>query len=114
MIFNKHLNLIGQHAFLSASQYAWIRYDDEKLIERFASSMAAKRGTEMHALAHDAIRLGVKLQGKTTIAKYVNDAIGYRMTPEQVLYYSDNCFGTADAIVFRRNKLRVFDLKTIS
>lgn len=43
---------------------------------------------------------------------YVNDAIGYRMNAEQPLYYSDNCFGTADAVSFRRNKLRVHDLKT--
>jgi hypothetical protein len=28
------------------------------------------------------------------------------------LYYSDNCFGTADTICFRRNKLRIHDLKT--
>ena len=27
-------------------------------------------------------------------------------------YYSDNCFGTADAILFRNNFLRIHDLKT--
>lgn len=43
---------------------------------------------------------------------YVNDAIGYKMSVEQPLYYSDNCFGTADAISFRRNTLRIHDLKT--
>lgn len=43
---------------------------------------------------------------------YVNDAIGYKMAVEQPLYYSDNCFGTADAICFRRGKLRIHDLKT--
>ena len=43
---------------------------------------------------------------------YVNDAIGFKMTPEQILYYSDNCFGTADAILFRNNFLRIHDLKT--
>ena len=43
---------------------------------------------------------------------YVNDAIGYKMTPEQVLYFSDNCFGTADAISFKNNFLRIHDLKT--
>ena len=43
---------------------------------------------------------------------YVNDAIGYRMTPEQVLYYSENCFGTADSISFKDNLLRIHDLKT--
>jgi hypothetical protein len=42
----------------------------------------------------------------------VNDAIGYKMTPEQSLYYSNNAFGTADAISFRDNLLRIHDLKT--
>lgn len=75
--------------------------------------MAAQRGTEMHKLAHDLIRLGVRLpQSATTLNMYVNDAIGYRMVPEQILYFSDNCFGTADALSFRKNVLRIHDLKT--
>jgi len=43
---------------------------------------------------------------------YVNDAIGFKMTPEQPLYYSDNCFGTADTICFRDNLLRIHDFKS--
>lgn len=45
---------------------------------------------------------------------YVNHSIGFKMNPEQVLYYSDNCFGTADALIYvqRSKTLRVFDLKT--
>lgn len=43
---------------------------------------------------------------------YVNDAIGYKLTPEQPLYVSPNAFGTADAIGFRRNLLRIFDYKS--
>ena len=34
------------------------------------------------------------------------------MSTEKILYYSDNCFGTADAISFRNNCLRIHDLKT--
>lgn len=112
MIFNRHSTLAGQHAFLSASQYSWINYTDERLDQRFITWMAAQRGTDLHALAHEAVRLGVKIKAPKTIALYVADAIGYRMTCEQVLYYSDNCFGTADTISFRRNKLRIHDLKT--
>lgn len=113
MNFNKHLNLAGTHAFLSASKYHWINYDEEKLDRAFAAAMAAQRGTELHAFAHEAIRLGIKLRGSTkTLNQYVNDAIGFRMTPEQVLYYSDNCYGTADAISFKKNHLRISDLKT--
>ena len=29
--FNNHYNLEGQHAFLSASNYHWINYDEEKI-----------------------------------------------------------------------------------
>jgi hypothetical protein len=104
--FNRHSILAGQHAFLSASKYHWVNYTDQKLEAAFTSAMAARRGTELHDLAHQLIRLGVKLpKTPTTLNLYVNDALGYRMTPEQVLYFSENCFGTADAISFRRNKL---------
>ncbi len=34
------------------------------------------------------------------------------MVCEQILYYSENCFGTADTIAFRYNVLRIHDLKT--
>ena len=114
MIFNQHLRLKDQHAFLSPSKYHWVRYDDEKLDRKFRLAMAAKRGTELHDLAHEMIRLGVKAssRGNKTVSLYVNDAIGYRMTTEQTLYYSENCFGHADTISFRRNKLRIHDLKT--
>jgi hypothetical protein len=113
MIFNKHLDLVGQHAFLSASKYHWINYDEAKLDRTFTASMAAQRGTELHDFAMQAIRLGVKMpRSPKTLHLYINDAIGYRMTPEQILYYSPNAFGTADTVSFRRNKLRVHDLKT--
>lgn len=112
MNFNKHFRLEGKHSFLSPSQYHWIRYDEDKLTDRVLNAMTARRGVELHQLAHELIRLGVKLPAtKKTLNLYVNDAIGYRMQPEQILYYSDNCFGTADAISFRRNKLRIYDLK---
>jgi hypothetical protein len=111
--FNSHSTLVGQHAFLSASNYHWINYDADKLALTYLNSQAAKRGTELHALAHQCIRLGVKLpRGGKTLNAYVNDAIGFRMTTEQPLFYSVNCFGTADTISFSRNLLRVHDLKT--
>ena len=75
--------------------------------------MAAQKGTELHDFAATCIQLGQKLpKSRKTLNMYVNDAIGYRMTPEQVLYYSDNCFGTTDAICFRNDFLRIHDLKT--
>ena len=113
MNFNEHWGIEGRHAFLSPSQYHWVNYDPEKLEERFYNSKAAERGTELHEYAAMAIRLGRKQpKTKDTISMFVNDAIGYSMTPEQPLYYSENCFGTADAISFNRNLLRIHDLKT--
>lgn len=113
MIFNKHSNLEGCHAFLGASKYHWINYDEDKLIETYNRAMAVQRGTELHDLAARCIKLGQKLpKSKKTLNMYVNDAIGYRMTPEQILYYSPNCFGTADAVSFSNNLLRIHDLKT--
>ena len=114
MNFNEHWNIEGRHAFLSPSQYHWINYDLDKLETRFYNSKAAERGTELHEYAATAIRLGRKQpKTKDTINMFVNDALGYSMTPEQPLYYSDNCFGTADAISFHKGKiLRIHDLKT--
>lgn len=113
MIFNTHSAIEGKHAFLSPSYYHWTRYTDQKLEARWRAARAAARGTALHALAHQAIRLGIKLsKAEPTLSMYVGDAIGYKMNVEQPLYYSDNCFGTADTISFRRNTLRIFDLKT--
>jgi len=113
MNFNKHSKIEGQHAFLSASKYHWVNYDEEKLTSSFVKFLAAQRGTKLHEFACEAIKLGIKLpKTKKTLNLYVNDAIGYKMTPEQPLYFSENCFGTADAISFRQNILRIHDLKT--
>lgn len=113
MNFNKHSALEGQHAFLSASKYYWLNYDEEKLADFYRKYQAASKGTILHAFAAQCITLGQKLPKTTkTLNMYVNDAIGFRMTPEQVLYFSDNCYGTADAISFRNGLLRIHDLKT--
>lgn len=113
MNFNSHSALAGRHAFLSPSSYHWINYTEQKLDARWVSSVAAARGVDLHEYALQAIRLGIR-QAKTqkTLNRYINDAIDYKMTAEQILYYSDNCFGTADTISFRKNVLRIHDLKT--
>lgn len=113
MKFNNHKNLEGCHAFLGASKYHWINYDPEKVAASYRNYLATLKGTELHDFAARCIKLGQKLpKSKKTLNMYVNDAIGYRMTPEQVLYYSDNCFGTADSISFKDGLLRIHDLKT--
>lgn len=113
MRFNEHSRLAGEHSFLSPSKPSWMNWSSDILEERYRTHRAAQRGTEEHALAAQMIRMGIKAYAnKSTFSMYVNDAIRFGMTPEQTLYYSRNCFGTADAISFSRKKLRVHDLKT--
>jgi len=113
MNWNRHSELQGSHAFLSASKYHWINYDPDKLAESYLGFLAAQKGTELHDFASRCITLGQKLPNqKKTLNLFVNDAIGYKMQSEQVLYYSENCYGTADAISFRKNMLRIHDLKS--
>lgn len=137
MIFEQHLNLRGKHAFLAPSQPHWLNYSDEQLFNKYVSNWSQTMGTSLHELAETLIRNHLKLKkgDKLTVLShllnggiprdaidmdriyenfmvYVNDAIGFKLTPEQVLYYSDYCFGTADAISFRNNKLRIHDYKS--
>lgn len=117
MNWNNHSKDVpeGAHAFLSASKYHWIFYDDDKLVNSYLNFMAAQKGTELHSLAKGLIDNRLKLgRAKKTLNMYVNDAIGFRMTPEQPLLYSPNFFGTADAIDFDKERgfLRIHDLKT--
>ena len=103
----------GAHAFLSPSSYHWLRYDDEKILTVYSNHLAAMRGTQLHAFAAQCIALRQKLpRTSQTLNMYVNDSIGFHMQPEQTLYYSPNCFGTADAIGFQKGVLRIHDLKT--
>lgn len=113
MNFNKHSKLEGLHAPFSASQSSWLRYDDDKVVEVFLNKKAAQMGTKLHQWAKDTIDLRIKQpRSKKTIYAYVNDAIGFKMDTEIVLFYSERFFGTADAICFRNGVLRIHDLKT--
>lgn len=137
MIFEPHYNLQGKHASLSPSQPHWLRYDEEQLYQKYVSQYAQSMGTSLHELAETLIKNNLKLKkvDKLTVLShllndgiprnvidmeriysnfmnYVNDAIGFKLTPEQILYYSDYCFGTADAISFRNNFLRIHDYKS--
>lgn len=113
MNFNKHFELDGKHALLSPSKPYWLTYTPEQIRSFILSQQAAARGTRLHGIAADLIKEGLKLRGSTqTLTAYVNDAIGYGMTPEVALKYSDTCFGHTDAISFDHGVLRVHDLKT--
>jgi hypothetical protein len=137
MDFTKHLELKSKHALLAPSQPHWLKYDEDKLFEKYLSNYAQAMGTALHELAEQLIRHGIKLKktDKTVVLlhllesgipraaieldriynnfmTYVNDAIGFRLTPEQILVYSEYCFGTADAISFKNNLLRIHDYKS--
>ena len=115
MRWNDHSKDIpeGAHAFLSPSKYHWINYSDEKLVSVYKKHLATKKGTLLHAFACMCINMRQKLpRSNKTLNMYVNDAIGFGMRTEQGLKYSENCFGKADAISFKKNYLRIHDLKT--
>lgn len=138
MIFNDHSKLAGQHAFLGASNFRWINWDEATLEKRLYGQYASTIGTLIHELAKDLISFRIKLTKAdkrmielhlaknniplgaydsekilANLLPFVNDAIGFRMTPEVILFYSYNAFGTTDAIGFseRENILRINDLK---
>lgn len=113
MIFKEHGKLSGLHAQFSPSQSSWLRYDDDKALEVYANKKAAEIGTRLHAWAKETIDLGIKQpRSNKTLYAYVNDAIGFKMDTEVVLFYSERFFGTADSISFRNGVLRIHDLKT--
>lgn len=105
----------GVHAILSPSDYHWVTYDDEKLIDRKTTKDAASKGTKLHNIARELIEEGIKLpRTSKTLNMYVNDAIGFNLRPEQPLKYSEYCFGWADTMDFKEKQslLRIHDLKT--
>lgn len=114
MLWNRHSEIgEGMHSFLGGSRYSWLNYSDDQLIESYKNSLATARGTRLHEFAKDCIELGQRLPRKPkTLNMYVNDAIHYKMRPEQVIFYSIHAFGIADAISFEKKLLRIHDLKT--
>lgn len=141
MKWNDHSNLANTHALFSPSKPGWEKYDKSTLEERYFTSYAPAIGTALHEEAywHIKKRIRVKPGSKGTIRLglyknpdipdevvdaldfdmifknfmiYTNDAIGYRMDPEVILYSSDMCYGTTDAISYENGYLRIHDLKT--
>lgn len=139
MKFDKHPELKGRHAYLGASKYAWLNYDDDKLKSSYASSFAQAIGTSIHELAANLISHRRKINKRdrnlilykleqdyipasvvdtnyilNNLIPYVSDAIDFGMETEVGLKYSEVCFGTTDAIQYyeKERLLRIHDLKT--
>ncbi len=141
MLWNNHSKDVpkGSHALLGASRYSWLNYDEEELYNAYLRQYATMMGTTLHELAADLIENKVRLTKRDThlvllyllknyiprdvieldrimenLVPYVEDGIGYKMRVEQPLFYSENCFGTADTIIFdeKKNLLRIHDYKS--
>lgn len=113
MNWKQYSKLTNTHAFLSPSRHYWLNYTDEKLLESYKNHQRIALGTRLHALASELIQLA-RLQPQTadSFNAFVNDGIGYGMSSEVILYYSPRCYGTADAIKYEDDVLRIHDLKT--
>lgn len=113
MIWKNYSHLKNTHAFLSPSRHYWINYSPEKLVTSYQNHRRVVLGTQYHSLAEQLITLAIRLPNTSAaFNRFVNDAIGFRMKAEVVLYFSDNCYGTADAISYHDKVLRIHDLKT--
>ena len=138
MIWKDYSKLKGTHAFCGASKKSWRSWDIDKLIISKQNSYAQTIGTLLHEYAADNISHHFRLNKADkrgvlrylTIDKgvpmnvididrlfpnlmnYINDCIGFRMDPEVVLYYSDDFYGTTDAISWSKDVLKISDLKT--
>ena len=139
MNWNSHGNLIGKHALFNPSSVHWLNYSTDEdsldaIFARYKAQYSTTIGTTLHEYAEKRIRYRLRMY-KTdrnnvmmylldkgipmsvidmeflfeNLMHYVNDAIGFRMEPEVILYYSENCFGTTDAIYFRDKELRIHD-----
>ena len=142
MNFRRHSELEGRHARLSPSSWRWLNDDEESFIKRLCSQYLADIGTILHDIARKHIKHRIKLNkyDKKNVMlelvergipafvvdtinfdamydnfmRYVNDSIAFKMAPEVVLYLSNNCFGTTDAIKFDEETrfLRIHDYKS--
>lgn len=76
-LFNNHAELRGQHALFSPSQSAWLRYDEEKIVDKIRSQYRAPIGSEIHEYAAQQITLGYK---KSNVRALTQEVINYIYT----------------------------------
>ena len=113
MNWKSYSHLENTHAFLSPSKHYWLNYTPEKLVSTYENYKKIALGTQYHSLASELITLAVRLPNTSaSFNSFVNDAIGFKMKAEVLLFSSSYCYGTADAVSFSDGVLRVHDLKT--
>lgn len=79
-LFNKHVDLRGSHALFSPSQSAWLRYDEEKIIDKIRSQYRAPIGSEIHEYAAQQITLGHKKSNVRSLTQEVENYIYTKYT----------------------------------
>ena len=73
--FNNHDALRGTHALFSPSQSAWLRYDEEKIVDKIRSQYRAPIGSEIHEYAAQQILLNHKKSNVRTIVHEIENYI---------------------------------------
>ena len=113
MNWKDYSHIKSSHAFLSPSNYHWLNYTEDKLLQTYSNKKNVARGTKLHAIAAELIRFALRMPNTaSSFNSFVNDAIGLKMEAEQLVFYTLNCYGTTDAISYHKGVLRVHDLKT--
>jgi hypothetical protein len=140
--FRRHSELEGRHAILSPSSWRWLNDDEESFTKRLCSQYLSDIGTILHDVARKHIQHCIKLNKYDkknimlelvdrgipafvvdtinldamydNLMRYVNDCVAFKMTPEVVLCFSRNCYGTTDAIHYNEEThfLRIHDYKS--
>ena len=78
--FINHADLRGQHALFSPSQSAWLRYDEEKIVDKIRSQFRAPIGSEIHEYAAQQITLGHKKSNVKGISQEIENYICTKYT----------------------------------
>ena len=110
--FNKHDDLRGTHALFSPSQSAWLRYDEEKVIDRVRSQMRAPVGSEIHEYAAQSIDRSHKKGNLRVIEQEIEDYIYTKYKTLKNLTYGElliNHLGYIPKEVFEAVKCYIND-----
>lgn len=73
--FNVHNDLKGTHAIFSPSQSAFIRYDDEKIIDKIVNQYRSALGTEIHEFASREIPLNHRVSNPRVLQNQIESYI---------------------------------------
>lgn len=73
--FNEYPNLDGKHALFAPSQSAWLRYEEDKIVDKIRNQYRTVLGTEIHDFAASQIEMGHKYYGLRELVRSVESYI---------------------------------------